>query len=284
MIMNTSDTISVIIPTFNRRQLLERALTSVVNQTWAADEILCIDDGSTDETGHMVREKFPQVRYYRQTNKGISAARNRGIKQSKGTWLAFLDSDDSWHPSKLAAQTAALAAAPGHVICYTNETWIRNGKQVNPKKIHRKYGGKIYDKCLPLCIISPSSVVIHRTVFTKIGLFDESLPVCEDYDLWLRVCAQYPVLYLEEPLMTKYGGHADQLSRKYWGMDRYRIMALEKMIQTRTLPEVHRQKTLRELINKVDIYLSGARKRKKYEDISLYETKKKTYLNLLKAD
>jgi glycosyltransferase involved in cell wall biosynthesis len=282
--MDTSNTISVIIPTYNRRQMLERALTSIINQTRPADEILCIDDGSTDGTEHMVREKFPQVRYYRQFNRGISAARNSGIKLAQGAWLGFLDSDDTWHPDKLALQLKVFIQTPGVEICHTNEIWIRNGRRVNPKNIHRKYGGYIYEKCLPLCVISPSSVMIHHSVFNKIGLFDESLPVCEDYDLWLRICAQYPVLYLEEPLITKYGGHADQLSKKYWGMDRFRITALEKMAQSSALPDDYRQKTLLELITKIDIFLAGARKRKNNEQIGLYQAKKKTYLTLLKAE
>ena len=86
-------------------------------------------------------------------------------------------------------------------------------------------------KCLDLCRISPSSVIIHKDIFNKVGLFNEKLPVCEDYDLWLRIAEKFPVLYLDEKLTIKYGGHLNQLSKKYWGMDRFRIIALENIIK-----------------------------------------------------
>jgi glycosyltransferase involved in cell wall biosynthesis len=275
--MDLTNTISVIVTTYNRRSLLERALHSILNQTLPAGEIICIDDGSTDGTSLMINDKFPQIRYFRQENKGISAARNEGIKQTKGAWLAFLDSDDTWHPQKLAKQMQALTEACQYLICYTDEIWIRNRRRVNPKKIHRKYRGAIYKKCLPLCIISPSSVLMHRSVINSIGLFDESMPACEDYDLWLRICIKYPVLYLDEPLITKFGGHEDQLSKKYHSMDRFRIYAMEKMLKSPGLSEENKRATLRELISKIDIYLIGLRKRNKTEEIEIYKQKKRVY-------
>jgi len=265
--------ITVIIPTHNRKVVLGRAIQSVLRQTLPPDEILVIDDGSTDHTAEFVSETFPQVILIKQPNKGVSAARNRGIRIAKHDWLAFLDSDDEWLPQKLEKQVAVLQTQPDFKICHTNEIWIRSGKRVNPKKRHQKFGGYIYEKCLPLCVISPSSVMIHRSVFEDIGVFDENLPACEDYDFWLRACIKYPVLYIEEPLIVKYGGHEDQLSKKFWGMDRFRIYALEKMLSNQQLDARQELQTLEVLLEKISVYMKGARRRGKEEEFKKYQEK-----------
>ena len=274
-------TVTVVIPTYNRMGLLSRALTSAARQTRPPDEVIVIDDGSTDDTQGLVRGQFPDVRYLQQENRGVAAARNRGIGEARGDWLAFLDSDDEWLPRKLERQLEALRREPEFLLCHTNEIWIRRGRRVNPMKKHTKSGGYIFKKCLPLCVISPSSVLIHRSLFERVGLFDESLPVCEDYDLWLRVTPTRPVLYLEEPLVIKYGGHADQLSRRHWGMDRFRIRALEKVIDSETLSAEDRRAAARMLVEKIDIYLAGARKRGKENDAEGYASKRDHYASLL---
>ncbi|MES9888132.1 MAG: glycosyltransferase family A protein, partial [Candidatus Sedimenticola sp. 6PFRAG1] len=222
--------ISVVIPTHNRATVLERALASVLTQTHPAMEVIVVDDGSEDRTRELLAQKFPSVRYLHQPNQGVSSARNLGIANARGDWIAFLDSDDEWLPGKLQAQKELLSNHPDIRICHTEEIWIRDGKRVNQMKKHTKQGGVIFRHCLPLCVISPSSVMIHRDVFEQVGVFDESLPACEDYDLWLRICARYPVAFIEQPQINKYGGHDDQLSRRHWGMDRFRLQALEKII------------------------------------------------------
>ncbi|HKJ45206.1 MAG TPA: glycosyltransferase family A protein [Balneolales bacterium] len=269
--------VSIVIPTYNRKSLLSRALVSVLNQTAQPAEIIVVDDGSKDGTEQMIRDDFPNVRYCHQTNHGVSAARNKGIGLSNGSWIAFLDSDDEWKPQKLEKQITALRDSSVDKICHTNEVWIRNGKFVNQKKKHKKYGGYIYKKCLPLCRISPSAVMIHRSVFDDIGLFDESLPACEDYDLWLRICSKYPVLYLNEKLIIKHGGHSDQLSRAFWGMDRFRIKALENILNSGILSNEQAQATIKELLKKMKMYLIGARKRNKTKEVSALEAKMKYY-------
>lgn len=275
--------VSVIIPTYNRSDAVSRALSSVASQSYPPDEILVVDDGSSDKTPELIPELFPEAIYLRQENRGVSAARNRGIREARGDYLAFLDSDDEWLPRKLERQIEALETNRDgkHLFCHTNEIWIRHGRRVNPMKKHQKYGGRIFEKCLPLCIISASSAVLHRSLFERVGLFDESLPVCEDYDLWLRICALYPVLYLDEALIVKYGGHQDQLSRRYWGMDRFRIRALEKLIDSDVLATEHRAAAIRALIEKTQIYLTGARKRGKGDDVALYQEKQQCYEALL---
>jgi len=253
--------ISVIIPTWNRSSYLVRALESVYAQSVLPHEVIVVDDGSTDNTREIIAQHFTEVLYHYQENQGVSSARNTGIRMAAGDWIALLDSDDCWLPHKLEQQRELLRANPGAGIFRSNEIWIRNGKRVNPMKKHTKYGGDIFQHCLPLCRISPSSTVIRRDLFDEIGLFDESLPACEDYDLWLRMCATYPVLYAEEALLIKYGGHADQLSRRYWGMDRFRIRALEKIVASSTLNAENRAAALAMLLEKLGIVLQGADKR-----------------------
>jgi glycosyltransferase involved in cell wall biosynthesis len=251
------NSISVIIPVYNRYTLIERAIKSVLGQTLLPDEIIVIDDGSTDGTDKIIKNNYPDIILLKQKNRGVSCARNNGIINAKGTWITLLDSDDEWLPEKLEKQSQAIQINSNNKICHTDEVWIRNGVRVNPMKKHRKYGGNIYKYCLPLCVMSPSSIMIHKDIFKDVGLFDENFPVCEDYDLWLRICSRYPVLYLQEKLIKKYGGHDDQLSRRYWGMDRFRIQALEKMINEPVLSENDRMATVTTAINKAKILQKG---------------------------
>ena len=263
--------ISVIIPTFNRCSQLKRALQSVLHQSLQPFEIIVIDDGSTDDTSLMLSEEFPQIKTLYQTNQGVSGARNKGIQASTGDWVALLDSDDEWLPTKLAQQVSALKQQPHYKICHTEEIWIRNGVRVNLNKQYQKKGGWIFNDCLPLCAISPSTVMIHRSIFNEVGIFDPELPVCEDYDLWLRISAKYPVLLITDPQIKKYGGHADQLSQQLWGMDRFRIQALKKIIESRQLSPEQQQATTEMLVKKASIYLMGANKRGKADEVDHYQ-------------
>lgn len=253
--------VSVIVPTHNRRHTLETALDSVIVQTHPPHETIVVDDGSDDGTADWLRAHRPEVTTVQQDNRGVSAARNRGIAHATGDWVALLDSDDAWQPGKLAVQLAALQAAPGHRLCHTDEIWIRNGVRVNPKRRHAKHGGHIFRHCLPLCAISPSAALIHRSVFDDIGPFDETLPACEDYDYWLRLCSREPVLYVDEKLVIKSGGHADQLSRRYEAMDRFRILALLNLLERTPLSAADRAAALDTLDAKLQVYGDGARKR-----------------------
>ena len=251
--------ISVVIPTFNRRQLVTRAINSVLNQTNSPAEIIVVDDGSTDGTFEHLNKHFSStvVLLRCDENRGVSAARNFGIAHSSGDWIALLDSDDEWLPDKLTQQVGYLKQHP-LLVCHTNEIWIRNGVRVNQMNKHRKFGGDIFKHCLAMCAMSPSSILLKKSLVLDTGGFNETFPACEDYDLWLRLCARTPVLYLEQPLIRKYGGHNDQLSTKHWGMDRFRVRSMDELLQSDTLCEKKRKLTQDMLIKKLAILHKGA--------------------------
>ena len=254
--------VSVIIPSFNRSHTLMRAIDSVLQQTSMPEEIWVIDDGSTDDTPHMLAANYPRVNVIRQENAGVSAARNTGIKQSQSPWVAFLDSDDEWMPNKLEMQFSKIEKDFDIGILHSDEIWIRNGRRVNPMNKHKKQGGDIFEQSLGLCAMSPSTVVLRRELLDEEGLFDESLPACEDYDLWLRLCYKYSVTYVDQMLIRKYGGHADQLSRQHWGMDRFRTFAIAKLLRRKVLTTEQDQAARKMLQKKCRVLLSGANKRK----------------------
>ena len=261
--------VSVIIPTFNRGWILRESIQSVLDQTYLPMEIIVVDDGSTDDTPEILQAFGNQIRVIKQTNKGVSAARNHGIRKSRGELIAFLDSDDLWTPDKIDRQVAFFTKNPEAMICQTQEIWIRNGKRVNPKNKHKKIGGMIFEPSLHLCLVSPSAVMIRSALFELKGCFDENLPACEDYDLWLRISTTHPVHLMECSCTIKRGGHEDQLSSNH-SLDKYRIQAIEKLLGSNTLtPEQHRA-ALKVFQEKALIYGQGCMKRGKKEEGSLY--------------
>ena len=270
--------ISVIIPTYNRKHTLQRAIDSVLAQTFKPYEIIIVDDGSKDGTKEWLLQNYPSVQYIHQPNNGVSSARNKGIQISQGSWIALLDSDDEWMPEKLEYQSRFIEVNRDSSFCHTNEIWIRNGVRVNQMKKHKKYGGDIFKHCLDICRISPSSSIIKKDVFEEVGAFDESLTVCEDYDLWLRVTAKFNILFLDEPLIKKYGGHLDQLSRVPEGIEQYRIRSLEKILSMGLLTKTQFRSAKDMLIHKLNIYAKGLKKRDKYEELTSTEKKIQDWL------
>ncbi|MBX2838564.1 MAG: glycosyltransferase family 2 protein [Gammaproteobacteria bacterium] len=258
--------IAAIIPTYNRRTLVVSAIESVQKQTLPVAETIVIDDGSTDGTYEELTRRFPDITVLQQSNRGVSASRNLGIRHATAHWLAFLDSDDQWYPNKLERQMSAIQKEPAR-LCHCDEHWIRHGRRVNPMNKHRKRGGNIFEFCLPLCAISPSAVVIHRSFFDDVGLFDESLPACEDYDLWLRMTHREPVCFVDEPLLEKTGGHADQLSRRYAAMDQFRLTALAKLLRSNELDSTQSDQAQKMFEKKLMIFAKGAHKRGKQRKV-----------------
>jgi len=269
--------ISVIIPTFNRLDLLKRAIDSVLNQSIKPYDIIVVDDGSTDGTSEMIQHKYKSINLIQQKNSGVSAARNNGIKNAQGDWIALLDSDDEWEKNKLEEQVNNLTDNPKYEFCHTNEIWIRNGIRVNQKKRHKKYGGFIFDKCLDICRISPSSVLFNKNILNHVGWFDDKLPVCEDYDLWLRITADYEILFIDKPLIVKYGGHNDQLSQSVEAIERFRIKALQSLLENSDLSKNNRIHAITMIIKKLNIYLNGLVKRKKHDEAKKISEKIKVW-------
>lgn len=261
--------VSVVIPTFNRALWLRECLDSVVHQTLPPREIIVVDDGSDDETERVCRRVLSEVIYLYQERRGVSAARNRGINAARSDWIAFLDSDDLWLPKKLMLQIDYLGRNPEVKVLQTEEIWLKNGRRVNPRRIHKKPSGWVFEKMIPLCLVSPSAVMIHRSVFDHVGLFDETLPACEDYDLWLRIALYYPIITLAEPLTIKRGGHEDQLSRQ-WGLDRYRIRALEKILNDEAISEEQKELVRCDISRRSHIFIQGRQKREKDADCNNY--------------
>jgi glycosyltransferase involved in cell wall biosynthesis len=263
--------VSVIIPTYNRSQKVERAIRSVLDQSFGDVEIIVVDDGSTDDTYQCLDRLRPSITYIRElVNRGVSAARNRGIKSSLAPWIAFLDSDDYWLKDKLQVQTEFLHRNPGSVACQTEEIWIRRGRRVNPKRRHRKPSGDIFEQSLELCLVSPSSVMVKRALFDEVGLFDETFQAAEDYDLWLRISCRYPVHLIDRALTVKEGGHPDQLSQRFAGMDRFRIRAIVNLINSRVLSSNQMEAALEALSVKCKIFGSGCIKRGRREQGYFY--------------
>lgn len=254
--------VSVIIPTYNRKLQTLNAIRSVLAQSYEDYELIVVDDGSSDgstiEFGKLGAET---IKVYQIEHSGVSKARNYGVMQSTGRWLAFLDSDDLWHPDKLERQIRFHQEFPDLRISQTKEIWIRNGKRVNPKVKHQKPKGYIFPESLHLCTITPSSVLMERSLFKEVGGFDETMRACEDYDLWLRITARYNVGLLEQDLMTRHGGHEDQLSSRYEAMDRFRVFSLGKVLLSGELTDQQQEQVLEVLGRKTEILLNGAEKR-----------------------
>lgn len=262
--------VSVIIPTFNRRAMLEEAIRSVESQTFADRELIVVDDGSDDGTWDGLRQRGGIRALRNPSRRGPSAARNRGAASSGGELLAFLDSDDLFLPEKLARQVALLEADPRLALCHTGEVWLRGGKELRQRGKHEKRGGWIFEHCLPMCRVSPSATVIRRAVFDELGGFDEELEVAEDYELWLRVTSGYPVGFIEQPLVIKRGGHPDQLSMKYGWIEVFRVEALRRLLVYTPLTPDQRRLVLDTLESKCEIVARGCAKRGRLEQAARY--------------
>ena len=186
-----SPIVSIVIPTYNREHLLSRALDSVLAQTLGDFEVLVVDDGSTDETAVLMAEyeaRDERIRYFIQPqNAGVSAARNRGLREARGEFIAFLDSDDEWMPEKLERQTELLQVLPERFgLVYTGvESVFSNGSRVDLPK----YRGHIYHEMLRKNVVhgGGSNVMLRRSAVERAGFFDEGIPAIEDYDYWIRV-------------------------------------------------------------------------------------------------
>lgn len=196
-------TISAIITTFNRAGVVSRAIDSILAQTRPPDEIIVVDDGSSDNTQEVVERYGPAVRYVRQRNRGLSGARNTGVRESRCDWVAFLDDDDEWFPAKLERQVAGLQAAPEAVLCYTAVSRVRPSGEVeilmpNPPD-------KIWPAIRLKTPFTPCSLMVRKDVFQAAGGFDEKLRCVEDWEFFIRLTPQRRMVGVLEPLVRVYG-------------------------------------------------------------------------------
>jgi len=262
-------TVSVIIPAYNRGWILKDAVDSVLSQKYYDFELIVVDDGSEDNTSDILASYGKKIKVIRQKNKGVSSARNNGINSSSGNYIAFLDSDDLWLPEKLSTQLAFFENNPGALICQTEEIWLKNGKRVNPGKRHKKISGFCFEKSLELCMVSPSAVMVKRSLLDIVGLFDETIPACEDYDMWLRINCRYPIYLIDTPLIVKRGGHKDQLSGMH-SLDKYRIQSIINLIEKSLLSEDQQKFAIKVLKEKCRVYSDGCRIRGRIEEALHY--------------
>lgn len=250
--------ISVIIPTFNRAGPVCRAIDSVLNQSYRDFELIVVDDGSTDRTETWVRAYADnRLHFVRREHRGVAAARNFGVACAQAEWICFLDSDDVWRQHKLREQVAFHREHRDCLLSQTDDIWVRGGRRVNKMAKHAVRAGAIFQDSLRRCLICCSSVMVKKSLFLAVGGFDESLPTCEDYDLWLKLSAHHQVGFIKQALVTKFGGHGDQLSKKYPMMDKYRLMSLKKLLAKEDLPEHLKRLVEEEIVYKKTIMEKG---------------------------
>ncbi|NOZ67646.1 MAG: glycosyltransferase [Deferribacteres bacterium] len=262
--------ITAVVPVFNRAQTVKRAVDSILSQSYMPVEIIAVDDCSTDGTREILEGYGDRItRIYLSRNSGPSAARNRGIENARTEWIAFLDSDDCWERDKLEKQVEYLGQYPFYQILQSEEIWIRNGVRVNPRRYHRKAAGWIWEPSLLRCLVSPSAVLVKKDLLQQYGNFDETLPACEDYDLWLKILRRHPAGLEPSLSVIKYGGHGDQLSARYHAMDRFRVRSLAGLLDAESHP-YYKQKIIDVLSGKLKILINGCDKRGKMEDAQRY--------------
>jgi len=280
--MNKKPFFSIIIPTFNRSKMLKIAIDSVLQQSFKDFELIIIDDGSTDNTKELIKnfaKRYPlnAIRYFHQKNQGVAIARNKGIKKSLGKYIVFLDSDDRLCAHKLEITHEYIKKFKKIKIFHTDEIWYRNGKLLSQKKYQAKPEGWAFEESLKTCCIAMSTVCIKKELFKTIGFFDKKLMVCEDYDLWLRITANFQVKLIPKALTIKQGGHTDQLSKKFKSMDTFRIYAIEKILKNTKIKKEQKMIAFNELKIKCNIYVKGTIKRQNEKEARKYKNKIEKY-------
>jgi glycosyltransferase involved in cell wall biosynthesis len=226
--------VSVIIPTYNREQYLRKALDSVLAQTYQRFEIIVVDDGSTDNTRTMLSAYQESVRYVYQENQGISKARNTGIRNSHGDCIAFLDSDDYWLPEKTELQVALLQKHPEYGMVASRCSSVRLDGSFREKN-RPGTSGWVLENLFQANFIRTSAAIIRKECFHEVGLFDEELKECEEYDLWLRMASQYPIGFINKSLAV-YVDNAEGVSTDSLSGRLYRLKVLEKAYLKRKIP------------------------------------------------
>ncbi|MCK4305695.1 MAG: glycosyltransferase family 2 protein [Candidatus Eisenbacteria sp.] len=297
--------VTVIVPTHNKKEPVAEALRSVLSQTFRDFEIVVSDDGSTDGTPlHLLRmlgaqpdaleilsrmsptsikpfsHAFSQngvtVQYHYGSNRGLSAARNRGIRSARGDYIAFIEAEDEWQREHLEVQMAFLESHPDARLCRVAERYVKDGK---PRKNRNTStaSGWIFEAALEASPMSTSALLAHRSCFASCGAFDENLPACDEYDLWLRFAARYPIYYIPDgPIVTRKSARGDGSSRT-WSWDRFRVYALEKAFQSGHLSPNQRFMVAQEIVRKCERLVQGFRRQRSDERSNFYERKRRRF-------
>lgn len=296
--------VSVVVPTYNRKESVAEALRSVLAQTFRDFEIVVADDGSTDGTpvnlfqtlgaqpeaiealtrmnptsikpfSHAFSNDSLAIQYHYGINRGLSTARNRGIRAARSDFIAFIEAEDLWEPDHLKTQVDFLEMHPGSKVCRVSERNVKDGKP-RVSRNSSTASGWIFEATLEASPMCTSAVLIHRSCFTACGAFDENLPACDEYDLWLRLASRYPVHYLEGPTVTRRSGRPDGSSRA-WGWDRFRVYALEKAFQSGHLSPTQRFLVAEQIVHKCERLVEGFRRQKSEERSNFYERKRRRF-------
>jgi glycosyltransferase involved in cell wall biosynthesis len=271
--------VAVVIPTNNRRAMVCEAVKSVLAQRNAKFELIVVDDGSTDGTWDELTQiaavandhaQWEMMRIERTPNLGPATARNTGVAMAAAWFVALLDSDDLWLPHKLNRQIAFMRDHPEYAISQSEEIWMRNGRQVNPGARHRKRAGDLFADSLLTCLISPSAVIMRTDLFREAGGFDEDLAAAEDYDLWLRLLTDHKVGLVDEQLVIRRAGHPGQLSATVPALDRFRVLALLKLLAREDFAPERRIKVCEVLSEKCSIYAKGLKRRARADETRFF--------------
>ena len=253
------------IPVYNRSGgMLEKAIQSVLGQSYRDFRLVVVDDGSSDDLS-AEKESVEEAGHRwicSRKNRGVAAARNLGAGAANSDWISFLDSDDIWRPEKLERQVEWHRRHPDVRISQVKEKWVRNGSEVRRPKHWLQREGDLFFNSILRCSIGPSCVMMRRDLWTETKGFDETFRVCEDYELWLRICRVEQVgLVPGKALTMKTAGHGDQLSVTVPALDRYRVFALLKMMRDNGLSAVHKEWVAEGIQRKSAVLTKGARKR-----------------------
>jgi glycosyltransferase involved in cell wall biosynthesis len=230
--LNIGPSVSVIIPTYNYARFLTEAAESVLGQTFSDLELIIVDDGSTDNTVDVVRPYLSddRVHYIHQENRGLSAARNRGIRESRGEFIALLDADDVWFPSKIEKQVRLMGESPdvGLVYCKAENVSEKGDALPGVPVPHKE--NITYKDLMYFPLTNPSCVFIRKRIFDEVGLFDESFTHLEDSNMWIRILRYYRSAYVDE-VLVKIRKHPKSISTDLAKMEEHLLRHVKKCIE-----------------------------------------------------
>lgn len=267
--------VAAVLPVRDRAALLAEAMQSILAGKTRPRELIVVVNSkgpareadlgaaraAADQAGDVI------VRILTEERPGPAAARNRGWRAAAASWISFLDSDDLWAPEKLAAQLRFLARRPHLDACHTGERWLKHGRELSqPRRLAPRSGAFLYD-AFETCLISCSSILLRRSLLETLGGFDETFPVCEDFELWLRLLARTPVGLVPEPLTIKRSGDWAQLSQSRHSMDAWRIRAILKFAAATPLDGRALAAARNSVERKLRILQQGADKRRTTEPV-----------------